>query len=59
MLSIFAVFNEISVPGTYSFISNKLRVNYGIPYAYRLTAGVMKVAVGSLYKLAQILYCPI
>ena len=37
--------NEVSVSSAYSFVSKKLRVNYGIFHMYRVTAGVVKVAV--------------
>ena len=39
------VFNEVCVSGAYSFVSGKLRVNYGILDVHRVTAGVVKVAV--------------
>ena len=35
-----------SVSSAYSFVSKKLRVNYGILDVYRVTTGVVKVAVG-------------
>ena len=39
------MFNEICVSSAYSFVSKKLRVNYGMFDVYRVTAGVVKVAV--------------
>ena len=39
------MFNKFSVSSAYSFVSKKLRVNYGILDAYWVTAGVVKVAV--------------
>ena len=39
------MFNEVCVSSTYSFVSEKLGVNYGILDVYRMTAGVVKVAV--------------
>ena len=39
------MFNEVCVSSAYSFVSKKLRVNNGILYVYRMTAGVVKVAV--------------
>ena len=39
------MFNEFCVSSAYSFVTNKLRVNYGILDAYWVTAGFVKVAV--------------
>ena len=39
------MFNEICVSSAYSFVSNKLRVIYGIHDVYRFTVGVVKVVV--------------
>ena len=39
------MFNEVCASSAYSFVSKKLRVNYGILYMYRVTAGVVKVVV--------------
>ena len=39
------MFIEVCVSSAYSFVSKKLRVNYGILDMYRVTAGVVKVAV--------------
>ena len=41
----FAVLNEVCVSNAYSFVSKKLRINYGILDVYRVTSGVVKVAV--------------
>ena len=40
------MFTEVCVSSAYSFECEKLRVNYGILHAYRVTAGIVKVAVG-------------
>ena len=37
--------NGVSVSSAYSFVSMKLRANYGIIDVYMVTAGVVKVAV--------------
>ena len=39
------MFNEVCASSAYSFVSKKLKVNYGILDVYRMTAGVVKVAV--------------
>ena len=39
------MFNEVCVASAYSFVSKKLRVNSGIHDVYRVTVGVVKVAV--------------
>ena len=39
------MFKEVCVSSAYSLVSLKLRVNYGIPDMYRVTAVVVKVAV--------------
>ena len=41
----FSVFNELCVSSAYSYVSKKLRVDHGILDVYRVTAGVVKVAV--------------
>ena len=52
------MYNDVSFSSAYSFSSRKLRVNYGIPDVYRVTAGVVKVAVAILCKVVKILsYC--
>ena len=50
---LFVVFNEACVSNAYSFVSLKLRVNYGIVYMYPLTAGVVKVALAICGFLVQ------
>ena len=45
----FAVFNEVYVSSAYYFVSMKLRVNYIILDVYRMTAGVVKVAVANCW----------
>ena len=37
------MFNEVCVSSAYSFVSKKLKVNYGIFDLYRVTAGVVSV----------------
>ena len=39
------MFNEVCVSRAYSFVSKKLSVGYEIRDVYRVTAGVVKVAV--------------
>ena len=41
----FPVFNEECVSGAYSFVCKKLRVDYGILYVCRVTAGAVKDAL--------------
>ena len=50
---LFAVFNEVCVSSAYSFVSKKLRVNYGILDVYRVTACIVKVAVDICEFLLQ------
>ena len=38
------MFNDVCVSNACSFVSKKLRANYGIFDMYRVTAGVVKVA---------------
>ena len=49
----FAVFNEVCVSSAYYFASMKLKVNYGILNVYRVTAGVVKVAMAICGFLVQ------
>ena len=37
--------NEVCVSNAYSFVFKKLIINYGILDVYRVTSGVVKVAV--------------
>ena len=39
------MFNEVCVSIAYSFVSKKMRVNYGILDVHRVIASVVKVAV--------------
>ena len=50
------MFNEVCVSSAYSFVSCKLRVNHGTLDMYRVTAGVVKVAVGFLCRVVKILF---
>ena len=49
------MFNEVCVYSAYSFVSKKLRANYGILDVYQMTAGVVKVAVGLMCLVTKIL----
>ena len=48
------MFNEVCGSSANSFVSKKLRVNYGILDEYRATAGAVKVAVAFLVKVVTI-----
>ena len=41
------MFNEVFVSIAFSFVSKKLRVNYGILDVHQVTAGVVKLAMSS------------
>ena len=48
------MFNDVCGSSANSFVSKKLRVNYGIVDVYRATAGAVKVAVSFLVKVVTI-----